>query len=48
MIRMIKSRNIKWVGHVAYMAKILNAYEKARRDLYVGGRIDRIGWYGLD
>jgi hypothetical protein len=41
-IRMIKSRRMRWAGHVACMLAKRTAYK------ILAGREDRTGWYGLN
>jgi hypothetical protein len=54
-IRMIKSRTMRWAGHVAHTGKKRNAYrivvgkprgKKPLKDLDVGGRI--ICWWTIE
>jgi hypothetical protein len=57
-IRMIKSRRMRWAGHVAYMRAKRNAYRilvgkrplgRPRRRWVDNIKMDlRMGWYGLD
>jgi hypothetical protein len=59
-IRIIKSRRIRWAGHVARMGEKRNAYRilvgkpEGKRPLgsprrrWVNNKRDRMGWYGLD
>jgi hypothetical protein len=56
-VRVIKSRRMRWSGHVAHMGEKRNAYLKGRKrslgDQAMNGRIilewiSEIGWQGVD
>jgi hypothetical protein len=56
-IRMIKSRRMRWAGHVVRMGEKMNEYKMNTRPLGTPGRtwvdnikidLREIGWYGMD